>query len=91
MPSQFVELEVDPNEIKKRLRARDEKTAETSDARLEDFQKLSTAYEAPSELAPGLIGVSTMSSVSDTMKAILLRLTEKQSVVANNVRSLEAG
>jgi len=38
-----------------------------------------------------LISVTTTSFVSDTVKAILLRLTEKQSVVANNVRSLEAG
>ncbi len=33
VPFQFVELEVDPNEIKKRLKDRDEKTAEGSDAR----------------------------------------------------------
>jgi len=75
---QFVELEVDVNEIKKRLKLRDEKTGETSDARLEDFQKLSAGYEPPSELAPGLIRVSTANSISDTMKAILLRLAEKQ-------------
>jgi uncharacterized protein len=80
VPSQFVELEVDPNEIKKRLKARDEKTAETSDARLEDFQKLNAAYEAPSELAPGLIRVSTTRSVSDAVKTILLRLAERQAV-----------
>jgi aminoglycoside phosphotransferase family enzyme/predicted kinase len=77
VPSQFVELEADPNEIKKRLKARGEKTAETSDARLEDFQKLSVAYEAPSELAPGLIRVSTTTSISDAVKTILLRLAEK--------------
>jgi thymidylate kinase len=80
VPSQFVELEVDPNEIKKRLKARDQKTAETSDARLEDFQKLIAAYEAPSELAPGLIRVSATTSVSDTVKTILLRLAERQVV-----------
>ncbi len=75
---QFVELEADPNEIKKRLKARDQKTAETSDARLEDFQKLSAAYEAPSELAPGLIRVPTTTSISDAVKTILLRLAERQ-------------
>jgi uncharacterized protein len=80
VPFQFVELEVDPNEIKKRLKARDEKTAETSDARLEDFRKLSAAYEAPSELAPRLIRVSTTTSISDAVKTILLRLAERQAV-----------
>ncbi len=78
MSYQFVELEADPNEIKKRLKARDQKTAETSDARLEDFQKLSAAYEAPSELAPGLIRVPTTTSISDAVKTILLRLAERQ-------------
>ena len=78
--SQFVELEADPNEIKKRLRARDEETAETSDARLEDFQKLSAAYEEPSELAPGLIRVSRTTSMSDAVKTILLCLAERQVV-----------
>src|SRR6266496_2162855 len=77
---QFVELEVDVNEIKKRLKLRDEKTDETSDARLEDFQKVSAGYEAPSELASGLIRVSTKTSVSDAVKIILLRLAEKQLV-----------
>jgi aminoglycoside phosphotransferase family enzyme/predicted kinase len=87
MPFQFVEVEVDPNEIKKRLKARDEKTAETSDARLEDFQKLSAAYGAPSELAPGLIRVSTTTSVSDAVKTILLCLAERQSIVVNTAGS----
>ena len=87
MPFQFVELEVDPNEIKKRLKARDEKTAETSDARLEDFQKLSAAYETPSELAPGLIRVSTTTSVSDAVKTILLCLAESKSIVVNTAGS----
>jgi hypothetical protein len=88
---QFVKLDVDRGEIKKRLKARDQKTAETSDARLEDFEKLNAVFDPPSELAPSLITVSTTRSVSDTTKAILLRLAEKQSVVANNVRSLEPG
>jgi aminoglycoside phosphotransferase family enzyme/predicted kinase len=89
MPFHFVELEIDPNEIKKRLKARDEKTAETSDARLEDFQKLSAAYEAPSELAPGLIRVSTTTSVSDAVKTILLCLAERKSIAVNTAGSVE--
>ena len=80
MPFQVVELEVDPNEIKTRLKLRDEKTAETSDARFEDFEKLNAAYEPPSEFASDLIKVSTTNSVSDTVKAIFMRLAEKQLV-----------
>jgi aminoglycoside phosphotransferase family enzyme/predicted kinase len=86
---QFVELEVEVNEIKKRLKLRDEKTGETSDARLEDFQKLSAGYEPPSELAPGLIRVSTTMSVSDAAKAILLCLAEKQLIVVKAAGSME--
>jgi aminoglycoside phosphotransferase family enzyme/predicted kinase len=88
---QFVDLEVDPGEIKERLKARDEKTNETSDARLEDFEKLNATYERPSELVPDLIRASTTSSVSDTVKAILLCLAKKQSIVANNARSVGPG
>jgi predicted kinase len=75
-PFQFVELEVDPNEIKKRLKLRGEKAAEASDARLEDFGKLNATYEPPSELAPELIRVSTISPVSGTVRAALLQLAE---------------
>jgi uncharacterized protein len=85
VPIQFIKLEVGPNEIKKRLKLRDEKTAEASDARLEDFEKLSAAYEPPSELASNVVSVSTADSVVDTVKAILLRLAEKQSIVASNM------
>ena len=80
VPFQFVELEVDPNEIKKRLKDRDEKTAEGSDARFEDFEKLNAAYQPPSEFASDLIRISTKRSVSDTVKAILLCLADRQAV-----------
>jgi uncharacterized protein len=76
---QFVELEVDPEEIKKRLKSRDEETAEISDARPEDFEKLYSSYEPPSELAPRLVSISTRTSISDALKRILLRLAERQS------------
>lgn len=77
---QFVELDVDRGEIKKRLKVRDEKAEETSDARLEDFAKLNAAYEPPSELAPDLIKISTTNAVSDSVRTILLRLAERQVV-----------
>jgi len=85
VPFQFVELEVDPDEIKNRLKLRNEKTTETSDARLEDFEELTAAYQPPSELAPDLISILTMTSVADAVKAILRRLAEKQSIVGNNM------
>jgi aminoglycoside phosphotransferase family enzyme/predicted kinase len=84
---QFIELEASPDEIKNRLNLRDEKTAETSDARLEDFEKLNAAYQPPSELTPDLIRVSTNASVSDAVKTILLYLAENQSIAANNTSS----
>jgi aminoglycoside phosphotransferase family enzyme/predicted kinase len=84
VPIQFLELEIGPDEIKNRLKLRDENTAKTSDARLEDFEKLNTAYQPPSELAPDLIRVSTNASVSDAVNAILFCLAEKQSIVTNN-------
>ena len=87
---QFVELEIGADEIKNRLKLRDANTVETSDARLEDFEKLNSAYEPPSELAPALIRVSTKTSVSEAVNGILLRLAEKQSMVTTNTGSPES-
>jgi aminoglycoside phosphotransferase family enzyme/predicted kinase len=75
---QVVELDLDPGRIKHRLKARDEIADEISDARLEDFEKLSAAYEPPSELAPDLIKISSANADSDTAKAVLLRLADEQ-------------
>jgi uncharacterized protein len=80
---QFVELELDVSEIKKRLKLRDENSGETSDARLEDFQTLSAAYEPPSEFAPSLIRVLTTTSVSDAVETILLCLAQRRLIVVN--------
>ena len=87
---QFVELEADPDEIKNRLKLRDEKTAEASDARLEDFEKLSAAYQPPSELAPDLISISTAISISDAVKAILLCLVKKSASLTNSLGGKES-
>jgi uncharacterized protein len=75
---QMVELDVDPGEIKLRLKARDQTPGQISDARLENFEELSAAYEPPSELACELFKISASSSVADTVRAVLLRLAEKQ-------------
>jgi hypothetical protein len=81
MPFQFVELEVDPGEVKKRLKGRNEKTAETSDARIEDFEKLSAAYEPPSELPPDLIRISANDVVAETVKLAVLKLAKRQTEI----------
>jgi aminoglycoside phosphotransferase family enzyme/predicted kinase len=75
---QVVELDADLGQIKRRLNARDETSAEISDARLEDFEKLNAAYEPPSELARDLIKISTNNSVPNAVKAVLQRLAKKQ-------------
>jgi hypothetical protein len=74
---QVIELDTDSDEIANRLKARDQSADEISDARLEDLENLTAAYERPSELAPDLIKISTSKAVSDAAKAILLRLAEK--------------
>ena len=78
LPFQAVELEVDPGEIERRLRARNKSVGVISDARLEDLEKLLTAYETPSQLSPNLIRVPAGNAVSATVKSVLLRLTEAQ-------------
>lgn len=77
---QIIELAADREEIQRRLKARGETAAEVSDARLEDSEKLSAGYEAPSEVAD-LSRVSTADGVLDTVKALLLCLAEKQSTL----------
>ena len=76
---QVIELDADRDEITKRLAARDKSATELSDARLEDLDKFSAAFQPPSEL-PGVITVSTAASNLDAARAVLLRLAERQSV-----------
>ena len=59
VPFQVIELEAYYQEIVNRLKARNATAGEISDARLEDLETLSAAYEPPSELAPNLIKIST--------------------------------
>jgi uncharacterized protein len=79
VPFEVIELEADYQEIANRLRARNATAGEISDARLEDLDRLSAAYEPPSELAPNLIKISTAGAVSDAIGTVLLRSAEKQS------------
>jgi predicted kinase len=75
---QVIELEADRETIEKRLRAREKTAAEVSDARLEDFENLNARYVRPSEFAPDLVKTSTTGGVSDTVRALLLRLAERR-------------
>jgi aminoglycoside phosphotransferase family enzyme/predicted kinase len=77
---QVIELEAEHATIENRLKAREQSVNEVSDARLEDFEKLSAAYESPSELAPSLIKISANTEVIDSVKAALLKLAERQSI-----------
>ena len=75
---EFIELEADPNVVAMRLKERDESSAELSDARIDDLEKLNAAYEPPDEL-PTLIKVSTARGIGDTVSAVLRHLADKQS------------
>jgi predicted kinase len=75
---EVLEVDADNTRIEERLRAREQSVGEISDARLEDVEKLNAAYEPPLELAPHLIKISTSNAVPDTVKAVLLQLTQKQ-------------
>jgi predicted kinase len=86
IPLQIIELEADRNAIATRLKERDENAAELSDARLEDLEKLSAAYEPPDEL-PNLIRVSSNGRIANTVSALLLHLADKQSSRRNGSAS----
>jgi aminoglycoside phosphotransferase family enzyme/predicted kinase len=79
VPLQVIELEAEKDEIANRLKERGTIAEEVSDARLEDLETLTAAYEPPLELAPDLIKVGTSCSVPErAAKSVLLRLTEIQ-------------
>ena len=81
---QMVELDTEKDQIANRLKARGRTAEEISDARLEDLEKLSAAYEPPLELAPDLIKISTSLAISDALKAALLHLAEKQAAIVES-------
>ena len=75
---QVIELDATQSEITERLQARERSTEEISDARLEDFERLSAGYEPPTELAPSTIKISTHDAIADTVATLLRRLAEKR-------------
>lgn len=71
----FVEAQADDETVKSRLRDRDGRNDEISDARLEDFELLSHAYEPPSMLeGTDLCVVGTAGSPQETVSAALQAL-----------------
>ncbi|HEY2713217.1 MAG TPA: AAA family ATPase [Chthoniobacterales bacterium] len=79
----LIELQASPEQIIARLEARNAAAAEISDARLEDFEKLNAAYEAPSEFGDA-ITVASGETVLETTRAILLCLADRQSSSVKN-------
>jgi predicted kinase len=76
---QVVELEAEKDEIANRLKTRGRAAEEISDARVEDLEALTAAYEPPLELAPGLIKIRASGSVpEEALKSVLMRLAEIQ-------------
>ena len=74
-------LEVDASNaaVKQRLRAREAKPDEVSDARLEDFDILTRLYEAPVELAAGqCVKVRTSGPLDQTVTKALQNLAHLQ-------------
>src|SRR5438477_5918700 len=75
---QALELHVDPGAIERRLRARNKSVGVILAARLEYLDQWVAGHEAPSQLSPNLVKVSADNAVSETVKSVLLRLTELQ-------------
>lgn len=64
--------------IRQRLMERDHDSSVISDARFEDYQKLSADYEPPLELSPGeLIRISTDGPVDDVCRALLMDMVKR--------------
>jgi hypothetical protein len=79
VPVQVIELEAEKDDIANRLQAREETAGEISDARLEDVETLTAAYEPPLELAPDLIRVTTSNSFPEgAVRSALMCLAEIQ-------------
>lgn len=76
----IVELKTSEEVVKRRLKAREQSEGEISDARLEDFERLTAAYESPAELADNLISLSGEQSVPDTVTVLLMELAQSAAV-----------
>jgi aminoglycoside phosphotransferase family enzyme/predicted kinase len=71
----WVEVQAPDRQIRQRLRERERQRTVISDARLEDFSKLASSYEAPKELRDqGYMGVRALGPVPETLKRVLSQL-----------------
>jgi predicted kinase len=71
----FVEVQAPTDLLKRRLKEREGKSGEVSDARIEDFEMIDRSYEAPSELgAHQLIVVNTERSQEAAVMEALMAL-----------------
>ncbi len=76
-PYLFVEAQASDETIINRLHERKGKTGIISDARLEDFEKLTESYEIPSELENGhFVTVDTNQSPSDSLEELFKQMID---------------
>jgi len=73
----FVETKASIETIKRRLKKREEEHAVTSDARLEDFDKLESKYVSPEEIETRkIIHIDTESDLDETIRSLYQQLID---------------
>lgn len=73
----FIEAQASDETIISRLKAREKDKDTISDARLEDFRKLSAGYESPNELtASEILEVTTQNSLHETCEILYKKLAD---------------
>lgn len=78
----FVEARATDDAVRRRLKQRDGKAGEISDARIEDFEVLSGSYEPPSELSPReLVSVNTWKVPSEVTTIEVLKVLATRSAM----------
>lgn len=74
----FIELFASEETVKQRLKSRENSENVISDARLEDFEKLSRNYQSPGEItADNLIRIDTSKSVDESLSELYHKLIER--------------
>lgn len=78
----FIEANASDSLIRERLKSRNKDSRVTSDARAEDFEKISGAYHPPREINPRhLVRIETNRSLPDTVEELFMKLIEKEKVL----------
>jgi aminoglycoside phosphotransferase family enzyme/predicted kinase len=74
----FIENRAKDETIAQRLKQREDKNEVVSDARLEDFEHLSSAYEPPEEIDENhFLSVSTEKTVKESVRVLYKKLTDR--------------